>query len=230
MDGAATDQTQSNRRELEKLAPALVSHFGRARLEETAFPVYTNPFPPARYLAWRRVTFAQRLLTEATTGGSALDFGAGLGPMLPWLVARYRHVTACDLDTEITSFMLERLGLTDVETVHGPGEGSLAPFDAVVALDVLEHVSDLSGVYEELEAVTKPTGVWVISGPTENRLYRLARRVARTSGEGHVRTIHDVLEAVPDSMVRERVCRLPFGLPLFLIARYRKRAVPVAGD
>ena len=156
--------------------PSLVERFGVDYLEETAYPSYYNRLPPARYLAWRRVSAAQTLLDG--TDGAALDFGAGLGVMLPYLSKQFARVTACDLRIEATRFMLERLALENVEMAATLEEAD-GPYDAVVALDVLEHVPDLPAIYDRLAALTRPGGVWVISGPTENALYRAARFVAR---------------------------------------------------
>lgn len=201
----------------------LVSQFGERRLEETAYPVYTNSFGPASYLGWSRISHAQRMLA-GLTGERALDVGAGLGVMLPFLAQHYGQVDAVDLDPEPTKVMVERFGLANVAVrsfVPWPPE----EFDAITALDVLEHVEDLEHVYSELLPVTRPGGSWLISGPTENWLYKLMRKVARTTGEGHVRTIYDVLDAVPRPMTLVEQVRLPFGspVPLFVVARYVRR-------
>jgi len=201
----------------------LALQFGEPRLEETAYPVYTNTFGPASYLGWSRISHAQRMLSAAR-GERALDFGAGLGVMLPFLSQHYRLVDAVDLDPEPTKVMVERMHLTNVDVrsdVPVPPER----FDLISALDVLEHVADLRWVYERFLRVTAPSGRWVISGPTENWLYKFSRKVARTTGEGHVRTIYDVFDEVPAGMHRTELVRLPFGspVPLFLVGLYQRR-------
>jgi hypothetical protein len=90
------------------------------------------------------------------------------------------------------------------------------------AFDVLEHVDDLDGLFTSLLSVTAGNGAWIISGPSENALYRMMRKLAWTRGEGHVRSIYDVFDAIPAAMRRERLQRLPFGVPLFLIGRFRR--------
>ena len=63
----------------------------------------------------------------------------------------------------------------------------------------------------------------MISGPTENALYRLMRRIAWTTGdESHVRNVRSVLDEVPARMHRVQSRRLPFGLPLFVVARFER--------
>lgn len=180
-----------------------------------------NRLRPARYLGWSRIRKAQSRMRNIARGRSALDFGSGLGVMLPFLSQRYEHVTACDADPAITSFMVDRLGLENIEVVAAV-DGASEQFDVVVALDVLEHVEDLAPVYEQLLHATRRGARWVISGPTENWLYRTMRAVAGTSGEGHVHTVAGVLSATPDQMRRVSSDRLPFGLPLFVVAEFVK--------
>jgi 2-polyprenyl-3-methyl-5-hydroxy-6-metoxy-1,4-benzoquinol methylase len=212
------------KREVLRAKPALQREFGDERLEETALPVYSNRLPPASYLGWSRIRHAQRLLGGVSATGSALDFGPGLGVMLPFLAERFDRVSACDEDPDVTRFMIRRLGLSGINvstSVDSSTEGS-DRYDAVLALDVLEHVENLDGVLANLLSVTAENGVWIISGPTMNGLYRLAQKLARTSGEGHIRTIYDIFDAVPPAMRREKVRHLPFGVPLFLIGRFRR--------
>lgn len=202
----------------------LVDKFGEDRLAEKAFPSYANYLKPARYLAWSRVRHAQAML-DGASGQAALDFGSGLGVMLPFLAERYDRVVACDEDTEVTEYMVRRLGLTGVEVV-GSVDDVRGPFDTVVALDVLEHIDDLAPIYTPMLAASAPDATWVISGPTENRLYGLMRKIARTTGDtAHVHTIHEVLDDVPAAMKTVERRRLPFGLPLFVVAEFRRTAI-----
>jgi 2-polyprenyl-3-methyl-5-hydroxy-6-metoxy-1,4-benzoquinol methylase len=216
----APDYVDYARQSLMSARADLVDRFGLERLEETAFPVYTNTFPPASYLGWSRIRHAQRLLAAVVATNTALDFGSGLGVMLPYLSQRFRRVVAYDPDPAPTEIMVTemRLGNVSVSDHLDPSE----PFDAVVALDVLEHVEGLDAIYRDLLAATSQRGTWIISGPTENWLYRAMRRLSRTTGEGHVRTIADVFAAVPPAMRLAKVVRLPFGspVPLFLVGRF----------
>lgn len=204
------------------LREELLSKFGAARLEETAFPVYFNKFPPAAYLGWSRVFKAQNLLS-GVRARSVLDFGSGLGVMLPYLASYCEEVIALDLDPEITKFVIEKLDLKKIKVINNFSDcKSQNKFDIVVALDVLEHVENLNNVFQSLLTTTAANGVWIISGPTENSLYKIARRIANTTGEGHVRNIYDVFNSIPKNMICEKVYRLPWGIPLFLIGKFRK--------
>jgi protein-L-isoaspartate O-methyltransferase len=211
------------RSSVEGASTALLNHFGANRLAESAYPVYTSGSGLARWLGWARVEHAQRLAGGRYRDAS-LDVGAGLGTMLPFLSARSRHVDAVDLDPDLTNFMLDKMPLDNV-SVHGviPTERA---YDLITVLDVLEHIPDQAGIYRQLLAATAPGGQWIISGPTENWLYRGLRRLSGTTGEGHVRNVYDVFRGVPPEMKRGRSVRLPFGspVPLFVVASFERRS------
>lgn len=200
----------------------LVERFGHQRLEEMGFPVYFHSFPPASYLGWERVRAAQKLL-RGCSGDSALDFGSGLGVMLPFLTQSYRHVTACEREVEVTQFVATELGYQSIEFIKKISECKPdTRFDAVVSLDVLEHVEDLDETMNWFVNVTAKDGVWVISGPTENKFYKTARMIAGTRGKGHVRNIYDVFDSFPSNMKCEKIYTLPWGIPLFLVGKFRR--------
>lgn len=199
----------------------LLSKFERSRLEEKGFPVYFHKFPPALYLAWSRIFTAQKLLLNVK-GRTALDYGSGLGVMLPFLRKQYDEVFATDEDLEITKFVTQGLGLNAVKFLERVlSDGYKNYFDVIVALDVLEHVEDLAQVYALFMSITAKNGIWIISGPTENFLYKGARKLAGTSGKGHVRNIYDVFREIPGNVVCEKIYTLPWGIPLFLVGKFR---------
>jgi 2-polyprenyl-3-methyl-5-hydroxy-6-metoxy-1,4-benzoquinol methylase len=220
---ATPSYVEFSKRQLRDAETELSESFGAASLEETAYSVYLNSFPPAAYLGWNRVVHAQRMLEATSARGAALDFGSGLGVMLPYLSQRYRSVVAYDLEPGPTALMVDRMRLPNVRTMSKLQERDVA-FDAITALDVLEHVDDLHAVYAELLNRTAAGGAWVISGPTENWLYRAMRKLSRTTGEHHVRNVYDVLALVPPEMVRTASVRLPFGspVPLFVVAKFER--------
>ena len=199
---------------VEKLRADLLERFGAARLEETAWPTYTNRLLAARWLAYERVRVAAKLTRRVGAVRIAVDFGSGLGVGLPYLAARAEHVYAVESDAEITSFVVSRLDLPNVTVVSDASELD-GPVDLLWALDVFEHVPELAALTARLAKQTAAGGVWIVSGPTENLLYRAMRRVARTSGEGHVRGIDRVFEIVSASLGLVTSQRLPLDLPLW---------------
>jgi 2-polyprenyl-3-methyl-5-hydroxy-6-metoxy-1,4-benzoquinol methylase len=212
---------------LDRSKSSLLELVGREALEETAWPVYMNTFGPAAYLGWSRIVHAQRFLSGRGRRHRVLDFGSGLGVMLPFLAQHFDEVVAFDLDPRPTALMVQEMGLRNVLVTADLHDAAQEPFDVIIALDVLEHVPDLRPIYSDWLPRTRSDGTWIISGPTENRLYRAMRKVARTTGEGHVRTIYDVFDAVPADMRETKTIKLPFGspIPLFLVGQFdRARA------
>ena len=70
--------------------------------------------------------------------------------------------------------------------------------DAIVAAEVLEHIEPLDDTLRLFESLLRPTGRLVVSLPTENRLYRLGRRLAGFHGhyyESNAASIHQQILA-----------------------------------
>ncbi len=67
-------------------------------------------------------------------------------------------------------------------------------FDVIFALDVLEHIENLSDYVELFKKLLTPDGVIIISGPTENILYKIGRKFAgnRFTGDYHVTNISSI--------------------------------------
>lgn len=65
----------------------------------------------------------------------------------------------------------------------------------------------------------KPDGTLLVSGPTESWWYRLGRRVVGFSGEYHVRSIHDIHDAMTRRFEVALVARIFAPLTLFHLLR-----------
>jgi len=63
---------------------------------------------------------------------------------------------------------------------------------------VLEHVRDLQGTLAALLRLLKACGQMIISGPTENAVYRLGRKLAgpEFSGDYHERRVERIRQAL----------------------------------
>ena len=94
-------------------------------------------------------------------------------------------------------------------------------FGAIFALDSLEHNEDVPALLDHLLPALRGDGVLILSGPTENHLYRLGRRIARFSAHYHKTTIHEIERLVDDRRFR---CldrrRVPLGVPLFNVSAW----------
>jgi 2-polyprenyl-3-methyl-5-hydroxy-6-metoxy-1,4-benzoquinol methylase len=196
---------------------------------EAAFPAYAHRNPLVNLIFWRRLSVA---FTEARRhGGSrALDFGCGAGLMSEALTSAGFRVTAVDLDLDPKRLLEERLAFSksitfvegDLVTLDLPS-GS---FDVIVALDVLEHISPPAPYVNAFERLLSPNGILIVSGPTENWLYKLGRRLAgeEFTGHYHVSDIHDVAESARERFEVRTVARIIWPATLFEVLSCRKRA------
>ena len=58
--------------------------------------------------------------------------------------------------------------------------------DLIIAANVLEHVSDVKELLMVFMDKLKDDGIIIISGPTENRLYKLGRWIINFEGDFRV--------------------------------------------
>ena len=196
--------------------------------DEMALPSYCHGNPLIRRLFWKRLQLGLELLGP-TREERCLDFGSGTGVLLPALSKRCARVYAADLLPEPARRMVQRRNLHNVQVLDSalPTLDDIGgtPLDAIVALDVLEHVDDLPGTVRHFATLLRPGGRVIMSGPTETPVYRLGRVLAGFAGKGHyhhtdVFDIRQQFLAAGFRLREER--RLPRApLPrLFLIDRF----------
>lgn len=214
-----------------KFHPAMREFLETSRceaLDEAALPAYTHANPLIDRIFWRRLSVA---FDEARrhSGRTALDFGCGTGLMSEALTKLGFGVTAVDLDLRPQRLLAERINFSSSTTFLQADLLTLdlatESFDVILALDVLEHVSPLAPYLEVLERVLKQDGVLIISGPTENWLYRVGRKVAgaRFTGHYHVSNIRDVARRTREIFDVRTVARIVWPAVLFEVLACRKR-------
>jgi hypothetical protein len=184
-----------------------------AAIEETCIPSYLHSNLAAAAVAWARLFAASRLHRQFAPAGPVLDFGAACGELahiLPPGVA-YDFV---EVDETMAKSLVEgnptaeRCSLADL----GPGR--------YAAIFALEHNDDIGAIVD----LPRPNGLLIPSGPTENALYRLGRRIAGFSGAYHKTTI-DHLEQEDRDFLRLISRRaFPVGTPLFSISCWRAKS------
>ena len=96
---------------------------------------------------------------------------------------------------------------------------NLPVYSAPTRLNITTSFAELLG---QLATKIKPGGVMILSGPTENALYRLGRKIAGFDGHYHTTTIHHIELAAAQHMSLLERRRAPFGVPLFSISAWRK--------
>jgi len=123
------------------------------------------------FLGRRKIIFS--MLNEYLPNGNQLrilDVGCGSGATLRKL-EKYGHATGIDVSEEAVKFCK----LRGCQDVHKIGKQGLFfedyTFDAVVALDVIEHIADDCAALSEYYRVTKQNGILVVTVPAYNCLW-----------------------------------------------------------
>ena len=207
---------------------AVLRTTGGEALDEAALPAYAHRNPLIDMVFWRRlgVAFAEACRQD---GWRALDFGCGTGVMSETLAKAGFAVTAIDRDLGPKRLLEPRIGFDrSITFVEGdllaldlpPGS-----FDVVMALDVLEHITPLGPYMRAFERLLTPRGVLIVSGPTENALYRLGRKLAgkEFTGHYHVCDVHDVADSARETFDVSTLARIIWPAALFEVLSCRKR-------
>jgi 2-polyprenyl-3-methyl-5-hydroxy-6-metoxy-1,4-benzoquinol methylase len=200
----------------------VLSESEHGRLDEAGFPAYSHPNPVINWLFWQRLRTAMEHIGKNAPYEKVLDFGCGSGVMLPFLAQKSKLVTALDIDLIPLERVAKHIPLAenvDVIDASRVSISQLAPksFDLINALDVLEHVDDLPHTLSELINLLKPNGRLVVSGPTENILYRIGRKLAgpEYSGEYHERGIAEIKRELSRTAQVKHIATLYWPIPLF---------------
>ena len=197
--------------------------------DEMAMPSYVAGNALSRRVFWGKLDHV-RAAAALGPGLRVLDFGCGSGILLPALCGAEREVHATDLELGPARALARALALPGLRFHASDAWAQALPeasLDVVIAANVLEHVEARPELLARLARKLAPGGRLVVSGPTENALYRLGRRIVGFSGHYHVATVHDVLADVERTGLR-RVARRRFPLPgpgcLYVIAAYQASA------
>jgi 2-polyprenyl-3-methyl-5-hydroxy-6-metoxy-1,4-benzoquinol methylase len=187
--------------------------------DEQALPAYTNPNPLMRWVFWKRVRTVIQYLDRLSPFNTCMDFGCGLGTMIPYLQSKSNTVLAVDLNIRPLEEIAGTAGWSNI--VFSTGFDGLESYsgrlDMILAMDVLEHVIDLEDTIQNFARLLKPTGFLLISGPTENGFYRLGRMLAGYSGHYHIRNIYDIRRALRPTFTDKTIQHIFPGVPLFLV-------------
>lgn len=201
----------------------VLSETKKGRLDEAAFPAYSHKNPVINWLFWQRLRKAMEYI-ENGQYKNILDFGCGSGVMLPFLSTISKKVIAMDIDLlpiqNVQKYipMADNIQIKDA-TKTGISDLQKDSFDLVIALDVLEHVQDLPKTLSELFALLKLKGQLIVSGPTENILYQIGRKMAgpEYSGAYHERGIAEIKDEIKKFAPIRHIATLYQPIPLFEI-------------
>jgi len=183
-----------------KVLERITKGLDNAVVDEMAIPSYTHWNPLIRWLMWKRLAIVQDLCNGLQIE-VALDYGTGAGVMLPFLSKIADRVVALDRFIMPAAklcehYKLHNVELKEIDTLPIPlPDGSV---DLILCLDVLEHIEALQEIIRELVRILKPGGRVIVSGPSENLIYKLGRLIAgfRKRATYHHWNIDDVNEAL----------------------------------
>jgi len=200
----------------------MIAHF--EEWEESCVPSYCHRNLAAAYVSWwrlyRAVALARRHRPDAH---SVLDFGASVGELarlLPASIARYDFVEAHD--------QAARYVLANVRSARRCALAEIAPdsYHWIFAIDALEHNENYAELLAKLARGLAPGGILILSGPTENWLYRVGRRIAGFGGHYHTTTIYAIEQAASAVLRQRDISVIVPGLPLFRLSAWSRRELP----
>lgn len=112
-------------------------------------------------------------------GKTVLDLGCAGGFMAEAMALRGAHVTGIDPASDAIDAARAHARATGLRIGYDVGVGEALPyddasFDAVVCVDVLEHVADLPRVLAQVTRTLRPGGMFLFDTINRNPLARLA--------------------------------------------------------
>ena len=194
---------------------ALRSHFDVAgqfsELEESCIPSYVHRNSLAAWVSWSRLLEAARLYERWCNAGAVLDFGSATGE-IAHLVAPPGEYCFIEQQDIVADALLH--WLPNARRIHIDDLGR-ERFAVIFALDSLEHNKDTETLVAQLETGLHDSGVFILSGPTENLLYRTGRKLAGFDGGYHHQTIWQIEKHVRSRMSLLERSIVPLGFHCF---------------
>lgn len=175
-----------------------------------------------------RVRMALKLLNRSHFD-TTLEIGYGSGVLIPTLCKMSNNVYGVDLgsDPEVVSKHLSQFGC-NAELSRGVPDRLLFDdnsFDLIVAISVLEHISDIRGFLTEIHRVLKPGGTLLVGMPAVNKWMSYLFTAIRFPGiEAHHVTSPEKMLKAADSLFKVGACSwMPGFLPssIYLYKTFR---------
>jgi 2-polyprenyl-3-methyl-5-hydroxy-6-metoxy-1,4-benzoquinol methylase len=195
-----------------------IPHISNNDKDEMAIPSYLHRNRLIRWLMWRRYETIS-YLSGFSKDMTVLEFGCGIGVFLPELDGKCNRVYAIDIFPEFARRLNEELHL-NVCFIDNLSEIPKDSLDIIIAADVLEHVNDneLVGYLNIFSEKLKRSGRLIISGPTENIVYKIGRVLAGFADKGdyHHTNVNNLINVIGKYFDLRRTIYLPFKCPPFL--------------
>lgn len=106
-----------------------------------------------------------------------VNLGCGVGPQAVVYRGSYEKMIGVDLNADRLSqskVLLAEKGVTNYEAVHAPVESTGLPgesFDKALAIDIIEHLPNPTGILREAKRLLKPGGTLLLSVPAMHDHY-----------------------------------------------------------
>mgnify|MGYP003388556749 CR=1 FL=1 len=197
-----------------------VDVWGRLQeLHDSCIPSYCHTNLAASGVAWLRLLRSAALYKRHGSTGPVLDFGSGTGELAHVLEGDfdYHYVEMDETQVPILKQDLPDAIRLTADTL--PKE----KFAFIFALDSLEHNDDYANLIDELTESLTADGILLVSGPTENFIYKIGRKIAGFTGDQHVTNIYAIEKVLEKRLENIATTVSPFGVPLFRLSLWRKK-------
>lgn len=205
-------------RSINKRRKLLTEHFDIRQefnaIEESCIPSYIHRNYLAALVAWMRLSAAAKLYHRHGPAGDILDFGASSGELFHLLNLRgpYHFIETNEILVEALTKWVPAAQRQKIDNLEAER------YEVIFALDVLEHITDIEKVLDQLCRSLRPSGIMILSGPTENFLYRIGRKISGFEGHYHTTNIYDIERIVSLKLNSLASKKVPWGLPLFRVS------------
>lgn len=191
-------------------------------LSEAALPAYAHKNPLIDFIFWKRIAIAIDKVEIQKKNLNILDFGCGTGVLSYQLASLNHTVTAIDLDLSPKNAVSEMIDFPkNIQFIEGDifNKEFNYKFDSIIALDVLEHIplSILPNYLSLFKELLSENGKLIISGPTENILYKIGRFFAGSdfTGSYHETNIELIKIECKKIFIVKKIRKLYFPFVLF---------------
>jgi len=172
-------------------------------VDEQGLPSYTNPNPIMRWLVWERIWRTISIINSLGPIQNVLDYGCGYGVFHPFIIEKSEKLVAYDLMIEdLQSINLKIPNNVEKKIIYEKNFSVISErkkgFNLIIASEVLEHVDDLNYLRDVFYEILEDNGFIVITGPTENEIYKFGRRLAGYTGDYHVRNVYQIRDIMKE--------------------------------
>ena len=193
---------------------------GLSLLDESCVPSYCHKNSILSWVAWWRLIKADGLLRKFKPEVNVvLDFGAGSGELF-YLINKPVEYDFVESNNILKYFINTQIPLAKEVKLDEQKRDS---YDVILALDSLEHNKEPEGIIIKLVSSLKPGGLFILSGPTENLIYKIGRRFAGFRGGYHSVTVYELEKTFRKYLINKITVSGPLFLPIFRISAWIKK-------